>query len=165
MAAALECATGYRMGTQDAPRSRTPPQTPENRAQGAAGAVPLIGIAEAGTWRPAAFSGPPLPLPVSPDPRFPAADQVAYLLRGSQADALGAADGSVVLALIGALYRDGDVVVVSRTRGGEDGQEAEISIRRIEGKQLVLGSESRQVTSEAAGVQIVARAISVHRVF
>ena len=157
VAAALDCDPGYLIGSQDAPRradAGSPPQAPEIPSLAPATPVPLIGVAEAGTWRPWPVSGPPQSLPIHHDQRFPAADQVAFIVRGDHAADLGAADGSVILALSGGSYRDGDVVVIRRTRHGDDGAEAETSLRRYaHAMQLSPGSE------------IIARAISAHRVF
>lgn len=156
VAAALQCEPGYLMGTQERPRNvapaRAPAQTPEKSPLARDPGLPLVGIAEAGTWRLSARSGPPQRLPVAPDPRYPAADQVAYLIRGDHAAELGAGDGSVIVALTGADFRDGDVVLVRRTRTSEDGPEQEITLRRI-GR------------SDAASADVIARALSLHKVF
>lgn len=163
VAQALDCDTEYLMGAQDIPRRTTPAQRPQDRALAAPQALPLAGVAEAGTWRAAPRSGPPPALPVAPDPRFPAAAQAAYLVRGDHAEWLGAPDGSVIVAVTGAGYRDGDVVLIRRTRQGEEGPEEEITLRRVDAGKLSLGAGT-SVDPTSAGVEILARAVSSHRV-
>lgn len=168
VAAALDCDPEYLLGAQDAPRRPTdaPQRTPEIRPENAPGIVPLVGIAEAGTWRLAGRSGPSPALPIPPDPRHPASKQVAYLVRGDHAAALGATDGAVIVGVEGAGYRDGDVLVVRRSRDLGEGREEEITIRRANGAWLECanadGSLSRIETESA---EILARAISAHKVF
>jgi hypothetical protein len=167
VAEVLDCDTGYLMGAQDMPRRAAPPQASPERPDSAPLTVALAGVAEAGAWRSPPRSGPPQALPLAPDPRFPAASQGAFLIRGDHAAWLGAGDGSVILAVTGAGYRDGDVVLIRRTRKSEDGPEEEITLRRLEGGQLISEApgQSARIAAGSPGVEIIARAVSAHRVF
>lgn len=159
VAAALDCDPGYLMGTQDTPRKSAAP-----RQSTAAESMALAGIIEAGAWRSAARPGAAHVLPVAPDPRFPASSQAAFIIRGDHAEWLGAEDGSVIVGVIGDGCRDGDVVVIRRTRMADDGQEEEITLRRVDAGKLLLGAEDPSPLSTDAA-EILARAVSSHKVF
>lgn len=163
VAAALDCDPEYLIGAQDEPR-RMSPQTREIAPLAGNTGLPLVGIAEAGTWRQDGAQIAPQSLPVPVDSRHPVSAQVAYLVRGDHAAALGATDGSVVVGLRGAEWRDGDVVIVHRSRIGDDGPEAEITLRKVSGVDLMTG-DGRAVKSTAQGVQIAARAVSSYKIF
>lgn len=168
VAAALECDPEYLVGRQDQPRRQAAAQTPEISPLAGNSTLPLVGIAEAGTWRPAGKSEAPAALPIPPDPRFPAADQAAYLIRGDHAAWLGAGDGAVVVAVTGAPIRDGDAVIVRRTLLGEDGLMQELSLRRLEAGRLLMaenGNIHRKIDPAGSGIELLARAISAHKVF
>lgn len=167
VAEVLDCDPEFLIGAQDTPRraaAQTPPRTPENGPLAGAAGVPLFGIAEAGTWRHPRAYAPSATLPLATDPRYPPQDQIAYLTRGDHAAWLGATDGAVILAVKGADFRDGDVVVVRRTRPGDDGPEVEITLRKVTDGLLIL-PDHKPVTIGNAGVEIFARAISAHKVF
>lgn len=161
VAGALECDPGYLMGTQDTPRLSAPRESAQEAAGDSLPRLPLAGIAEAGAWRPAPASGPPQALPVSPDPRYPAESQIAVLIRGDHAEWLGAGDGAVVVAVKGGGYRDGDAVLIRRARPGEDGQEAEVTLRRVDAGKAVL-STGASVDLSSPSVEVIARAVSSH---
>ena len=169
VAAALQCDAGYLMGTQPRPRGGISPETPEKSPLARVAGLPLVGIAEAGTWRLSARSGQRQTLPVSPDPRYPAERQVAFLVRGDHAAELGAGDGSVILALTGADCREGDVVLIRRTREGPEGQEEEITLRRFDGATSGPRFDQERVKATrdagAESPEILARGISSHKVF
>lgn len=167
VAEVLDCDPEFLIGAQDTPRrveAQAPPRTPENGPLAGATGVPLAGIAEAGTWRLAGAHAPSATLPLSPDPRYPPQDQIAYLARGDHGAWLCATDGAVILAVKGADFRDGDVVVTSRTRPGDDGPEVEITLRKVADGLLIL-PDHKPVTIGNTSVEIVARAISAHKVF
>lgn len=87
----------------------------------------LSGICEADAWRmPGADIGQALP--VMPDPRHPAIDQVAMLVRGNHAEKYGISDGSIVIAQTKLQPRSGEMVVAERRRS--DGA-TELSIRKF----------------------------------
>lgn len=165
VAAALDCDAGYLIGTQDAPRSAAASETPEKRPDGGHLSLPLAGVAEAGAWRLSARPIASPALPVAPDPRFPAKDQSAYLIRGDHAAWMGAHDGSVVVAVAGAGYRDGDVLLVRRIRAGSEGPEQELTLRKLAGGKLSAVNGGQEIEPGADSVEIVARAISAHQVF
>jgi transcriptional regulator with XRE-family HTH domain len=161
VAEALDCDPEYLLGAQDAPRRirRAAPEIAPDH-------VPLVGIAEAGTWRVTGRQTPPVPLPIQPDPRYPASSQIAYLVRGDHAASIGAGDGAVVVAVSGDGYRDGDVVVAVRTRDVGDGLEAETTIRRAVGGWLICDPETAGASRiPAESAEILARAISAHKTF
>lgn len=165
VAAALECDPEYLLGAQDTPR-RNRAQAPEKSPENAPSGITLVGIAEAGTWRVAAHSGAVTALPISPDPRHPATEQIAVLVRGDHAAGLGAGDGSVVVGVKGAAFRDGDIVLVRRSRDLDHGQEEEITVRRINGAWLECNDAGSVVSRIAVeGAEIIARAISAHKIF
>ncbi len=164
VAEALDCDPEYLLGAQDAPRRghAAHAKSPET----APGTAPLVGIAEAGTWRLTGRAGPSPALPIAPDPRHPASAQVAYLVRGDHASAIGATDGAVVVGVTGANYRQGDVVAVRRTRDLGEGREEEITIRRANGAWLECQNEDGSTSRVAAeSAEILARAISAYKVF
>lgn len=169
VAAALECDPEYLLGVQDKPRRQKadrPANPPEIPRDTPSPTVPLVGVAELGAWRPAGHTGPHQTLPLTPDPRHPAAAQVAYLLRGDYAAGMGATDGSILLAVRGAPYRDGDAVIVRRSRTGEDGPEEEITIRRVMGGNLETAPlNAAPVAIRAGDVEVVGRVISAHLIF
>lgn len=164
VAAALECDPEYLLGAQDYPRrGRSEPiEAPAPTVE----AVPLVGIAELGAWRLAGKGGPYQALPLSPDPRHPATAQVAYLLRGDYAAGMGATDGSILLVVRGAPYRDGDAVIARRSRTGEDGPEEEITIRKVLGGNLeTVPLNAAPVAIRAGDVEVIGRVISAHLIF
>jgi hypothetical protein len=108
VAEALECDPDYLIGAQPAPRLGGAPDGV---------GTPIFGIIEPGVWREAdAPDIPTKPLPMAPDPRFPADRQRWFLTRGDTWQSLAIADGSVVIAVSGVPVRDGDPVVVRRTQ-------------------------------------------------
>lgn len=125
VAAVLECDPEYLLGQQD-----TPKKNPEG-----VGRLRVAGIAEAGAWRTDGAEVEGEYLPIAADPRYPAALQRAYLIRGRHAEWAGIDDGDVVVAIKGAGARDGDVVVVRQTR---DEGDSEITIRQVAGDRLVM---------------------------
>lgn len=156
LAAILDCDPEYLIGAQATPR----------RVAGAAEAVPadaelpLIGICEPEVWRKPGAVALPDNLPVQPDRRYPAADQVALLARGSGAEALGINDGDVLVLLTGGPVRDGDVVVARRkARGG-----VELSARRVKGTSLTSGS-AKFPDVDLNKTEVLGRVILAHRVF
>lgn len=155
VAAVLDCDPEYLLGAQATPRrtraspaEAIQPRPATGEAPQQAVGLPLAGICEVGAWRTGADAIPPRRLPVAPDTRLPVEDQVAFLVRGTHADALGLADGDVVVALMGGAWRDGDVLVVRRARA--DGT-AETFLARAENR--------------PQDTEVVARAIFAHRVF
>lgn len=130
IASTLDCDPGYLSGSQNSPRKQ---RGEEDRAK----AMVLAGICEAGAWRDAGIDPPEAdPLPIEPDFRYPAEDQVCYLVRGDHAAGLAITDGSVVCAATlaaiedaGRSLRHGDVVIVERR---DDRGRREISIRSVE---------------------------------
>jgi hypothetical protein len=156
LADALDCDPEFLTGLQGAPR-----------AGGATGSIRLAGALEAGAWRGTdSFAAPEDTLPLAPDPRYPAHEQEAYLVRGDHAAGLGVNDGSVVTVFTGQMtYRDRDVVVVERRR---DGNDVELTLRVIAKDALALkpgrGLEPGDpVRRESA--KIVGLVLSAHRVF
>ena len=125
LAAALECDIAYLIGAQ---------QTPTLLPAEFAGSMKLSGIAEAGAWRdPSSADIPEDALPILPDPRYSAAKQSVYLVRGDHAAGLKISGGSIVFAVADGAYREGDVVIAKRK--GVAGT-AEISVRVLSGGAL-----------------------------
>ena len=87
-------------------------------------------------------------MPITPDRRFPLSAQHAYIVRGEHAAPLGVHDGDVLVAVAGAPWREGDVVLVRRTRDGAE----EVTARRVEPGSQIDGD-------------VFARVIIAHRVF
>lgn len=144
LARALECDPEFLTGHQI-----TPKLSSDQRARGGEilSSVRFGGVVEAGTWREIALiSTDHEDVPTSPDQRFPADAQTAYLVRGSSAARLGINDGSVVIGCDTAAFeenyrrvRDGDAVVVRRWR--QNRTEVELSIRIISGSALVSAAD------------------------
>lgn len=138
--------------------------------------MPLVGRIEAGTWRDPGFEEPvSMDIPLAPDPRYPAEDQIAFLVVGSHADALGINDGMIAVVVqerqprLTKTENTGDLVVVRRT--GKNG-EVERSIRRVEianGIPVLALRSSRvkapEISPTATGVKVEGRVISAVRVF
>lgn len=127
LASALDCDPEYLTGRQPSPR----------RARSEAGhvSIPVVGVCETGVWR-APGAIPSLgSFPISPDPRFPLGQQVAFFVRGNGGAKIGIGDGEVVCGVKppenGAIppeFAGAPVVVRQKRKGGE----SEISIRMIE---------------------------------
>lgn len=154
LAQALECDPEYLSGLQGVPRSGD-----------MQGTLRLAGIIEANTWRQAsAFRPPDAGIPLSPDPRYPANFQEAYLVRGDHFASSGVSDGSIVLVYSGPIsLREGDVVVARRKRS-ED--EIELSIRSVAAGALSarpLAGTEKPIPLDKA--DIVGLVLSSHRVF
>lgn len=109
IARALNCDVGYIVGEQDEPGSFQAD-------------LPIVGIAEPGTFRSVGGS-PDEREPVTPDSRYPAADQVVYRVADNHAIPVGITADSYVTVLISgngdnALnVRQGDVVIVEKRKG------------------------------------------------
>lgn len=165
VAEVLDCDPEYLIGAQATPR-RSPTEPPKSAPLTASTSVPLVGIAEMGTWRVAGMSGPPQAIPLPHDPRYPAAAQVAYLLRGDHAGGLGVTDGSILQAVLGSDCRDGDVVLFRRTREIDGAREEEITIRRVSGDEMEAHPLGKEPTrAQRAAGEIIARVISAHKIF
>lgn len=154
VAEVLDCDPEYLVGAQSTPR-RLP--------DGEGGSLPLGGICEAGVWRSPGGDPVPQSMPVAPDPRFPAERQIAYLVRGHHADALGLQDGDVLVVLDEDAIRPGDIIICRRRM--ETG-EAELTARIVE----------RDEVRAARGVPLspplkisdttpLGRVIAAHRIF
>jgi transcriptional regulator with XRE-family HTH domain len=127
LAPALDCDFEYLDGTQATPRRQAGrdaggAQPPVDLAP----AATLVGIAEAGVWREPAASNPrKLTLPLAPK-----AGTEAFLVQDEHAVNSGILSGWIVLVDTANPARDGDLVVIRRTRkGGEE----ETTVRRMAG--------------------------------
>lgn len=155
LAEALECDPEYLTGLQGVPRSG-----------GSVGAIRLAGVIEAGAWRTkGSFSPPPDPLPLTPDPRYPANLQEAYLVRGDHAAGLGVIDASVVTVYTGQIsLRNGDVVVARQSRNDDE----ELSIRVVAAGALCARPHRHADGGDAipiATADVVGLVLASHRVF
>jgi len=121
LADVLQCDPDYLTGLQAVPTA----------GDGADLRMPLAGIVEAGAWREPG-SDPGLTLPAMPDPRYPVDAQETYIVRGDHAAGFGITDGSAIVTVRMKSYRDGDVVLVRREKGGA----SELSIRMLAGGAL-----------------------------
>jgi SOS-response transcriptional repressor LexA len=108
-----------------------------------AGYMSLVGICEAGAWRsPGSF--PNERVPFNPHPRYPAADQVAYVVRDKHAEPFGVSEGSLIIVARNVQPRPGEFIVATRHR--DDGAQ-ETTIKKV-------GRETEGLSSE--GVVILA---------
>jgi hypothetical protein len=156
LARALDCDPEYLTGLQGSPR-----------AGGPAGALKLAGIAEAGAWRqPGNTASQGQSIPLGTDPRYPAHEQEAFIVRGNHAAGIGVTDGAVVTVYTGQMaYRDGDVVAVRRKRSEGD---VEITIRVRAKDRLAAkpGHGSPEVADlDTSEGEIIGLVLSAHRVF
>lgn len=156
LAEVLDCDPAYLIGAQAAPR------VAEYAERDAVMGMPVAGICEAGAWRDGAGAGAGKMLPLAPDPRFSTQSQRAYLIRGHHADGLGAADGDIVVAVLGADWRDGDTVIARRTKRGRG---SELTVRRVEGTDLRSIGYDTEDTISLGDAEVIARVIAAHRVF
>lgn len=169
LAVALECDPEYLTGHQSAPRSSRSSSLPHRET---VQSLPLGGIIEAGTWREVAIIGRRSEtVPTSPDHRFPADAQTAYLVRGPGAGRLGIDDGAIVVGCSVEAFeettrrlRDGDAVIVRRWRA--DRSEVEQSIRIVNGHDLAPAGEGMISISRAGDeTEIVGVVIRTIRIF
>lgn len=160
LADALECDPAYLTGHQPTPSGGT--------VSLSATRLPIVGVAETGTWREVASDGPHREAPVLPDPRFLDIPHAAYEVRGNHGKDAGIDDGDIVIGLDPAAFtatrggmRDGLVCVVRRYRDG--GALCETTIRRASaspsGFTFVALDGSDAISEGAEVASIVDRAV------
>lgn len=179
VAKALECSVEYLNGEHDEPNKQ---QVFSGEGHQVSSGLPLVGAVETGTWRRvASLKSDPEWLPVAASTQFPAADQVAYAVRGESLAALGIREGAVLTCLLTSsehsVLRSGSVVIVESYR--MDGEEIELSARELQyypdrtellpltniktDTKIIL--KNNKNSNEEQNIKIVAEAISANILF
>lgn len=150
---ALECDLDFLTGLQATPRRIEEAMTP------------VAGVAELGVWREkGTFFGEPLPpLPIAPDPRFPACKVKLFVVHGEHAAGLGITGGSLIWVLRSdGPFREGDILLTRRERGDQ----VELAVRVVSGGALSARPTKADVATVAMGdVEIEGQVVSAVRVF
>lgn len=140
LASVLDCDPEYLLGRQDTFRRADIAGAPA----AVEGQMPFGGFCEAGAWRTPGASDWPRAVPISADPRYPAGDQVAFIVKGTHAEPFHIFPESILVAVENITAREGDVVVAERRKPDGD---FELTVRKYENGNLVAKGDSFDASS------------------